>query len=164
VVALKRILVATDFGKAADVALTYGRELGRAFGAELDVLYVCEHVVTAFGMDGHVPDLPDLQKELEQTARTRLETLLNDEDRTMLQAKTVLLTSNTPALAIVNYAKEHGTDLILVGTHGRGGVAHLFMGNVAERVVRMAPCPVLTVRHPEREFVLPDALVSVVKA
>jgi nucleotide-binding universal stress UspA family protein len=115
-------------------------------------------------MDGHVPDLPDLQKELEQTARTRLETLLNDEDRTMLQAKTVLLTSNTPALAIVNYAKEHGTDLILVGTHGRGGVAHLFMGNVAERVVRMAPCPVLTVRHPEREFVLPDALVSVVKA
>jgi nucleotide-binding universal stress UspA family protein len=106
VVALKRILVATDFGKAADVALTYGRELGRAFGAELDVLYVCEHVVTAFGMDGHVPDLPDLQKELEQTARTRLETLLNDEDRTMLQAKTVLLTSNTPALAIVNRA--HG--------------------------------------------------------
>ena len=51
-----------------------------------------------------------------------------------------------------------------MGTHGRGGVAHLLMGSVAERVVRTAPCPVLTVRHPEHEFVLPDALVAVAKA
>ena len=49
-------------------------------------------------------------------------------------------------------------DLIIAGTQGRGGVAHLLMGSVAERVVRTAPCPVLTVRHPEHEFVIPDAL------
>ena len=47
-------------------------------------------------------------------------------------------------------------DVIVIGTHGRGGMAHLLMGSVAEIVVRMAPCPVLTVRHPEHEFVLPD--------
>jgi len=51
-----------------------------------------------------------------------------------------------------------------MGTHGRNGVTHLLMGSVAERVVRIAPCPVLTVRHPEREFVVPDALVAVATA
>ena len=65
-----------------------------------------------------------------------------------------------PAHAITEYAKEAAVDLIVLGTHGRGAVAHLLMGSVAERVVRTAPCPVLTVRHPEHEFVLPDALVA----
>jgi nucleotide-binding universal stress UspA family protein len=51
-----------------------------------------------------------------------------------------------------------------MGTHGRGAIAQILMGSVAERVVRIAPCPVLTVRHPEHEFVLPDALVAVAKA
>ena len=60
-----------------------------------------------------------------------------------------------PWAEIVRYAKEGGLDLIIVGTHGRGMLGHLLMGSVAEKVVRMAPCPVLTVRHPQHEFVLP---------
>jgi nucleotide-binding universal stress UspA family protein len=88
---------------------------------------------------------------------------LSAEDRRDLHSKAVVLTSTTPALSIVQYARDAKVDLIVVGTHGRGAVAHLFLGSVAERVVRMAPCPALTVRHPEREFVLPDAL-QVVKA
>ena len=71
------------------------------------------------------------------------------------------MTSNSPAIEIVDYARKNGIDLIVMGTHGRGAIAHFFMGSVAERVVRMAPCPVLTVRNSEREFVLPDALVAV---
>jgi nucleotide-binding universal stress UspA family protein len=70
------------------------------------------------------------------------------------------LTSAAPALAIVEYASANGIDLIVVGTHGRRAVAHLLMGSVAERVVRTAPCPVLTVRHPEHEFIRPDTLVA----
>jgi nucleotide-binding universal stress UspA family protein len=70
----------------------------------------------------------------------------------------VVRTSNATAAAIVDYAKTLNADLIVMGTHGRGPVSHLFIGSVAERVVRTAPCPVLTVRHPEREFVAPDAL------
>jgi nucleotide-binding universal stress UspA family protein len=54
--------------------------------------------------------------------------------------------------------------LIVLGTHGRGGMTHLLMGSVADRVVRTAPCPVLTVRTPEHEFVLPDALEALVRA
>ena len=65
------------------------------------------------------------------------------------------------ARRIADYAKKTGTDLILMGTHGRGMMGHLFMGSVAERVVRIAPCPVLTLRRPEHEFVLPDALQAV---
>jgi nucleotide-binding universal stress UspA family protein len=67
-------------------------------------------------------------------------------------------------MAIVDFAKEINVDLIVMGTHGRGAVAHLLMGSVAERVVRTAPCPVLTVRHPEHEFVHPDALVASTQA
>ena len=57
-------------------------------------------------------------------------------------------------IEIVRYAKERDIDLIVMGTHGRGFMAHMLMGSVAEKVVRKAPCPVLTVRHPEHEFVL----------
>ena len=74
-----------------------------------------------------------------------------------------MITSNVTAGTIVEYAESESADLIVMGTHGRGAVAHLLMGSVAERVVRIAPCPVLTVRHPEHEFVLPDALVAVEK-
>ncbi len=59
-------------------------------------------------------------------------------------------------MEIVRYAKEKDIDLIVMGTHGLGFVAHLLMGSVAEKVVRKAPCPVLTVRHPEHEFVIPE--------
>ena len=63
---------------------------------------------------------------------------------------------NSPGRSIGNYANSAGIDLIIVGTQGRGAVSRLLLGSVAERVVQTAPCPVLTVHHPEREFVLPE--------
>jgi nucleotide-binding universal stress UspA family protein len=68
--------------------------------------------------------------------------------------------SDAPADEIVTFAKTMAADLIVMGTHCRAGVSHLLMGSVAERVIRTAPCPVLTVRHPEREFVVMDAPAS----
>ena len=164
-IALKRILVATDFGEAAEVALNYGREFARLFGADIHVLHVADSVAAhGSGAEGFVPNYEELQREVDAAARRQLDTLLTDEDRTTLKAKPVLLTPSATALTIVQYATESRADLILIGTHGRSTMAHLLMGNVAERVVRVAPCPVLTVRHPEREFVLPDALIAVAKA
>jgi nucleotide-binding universal stress UspA family protein len=164
-IALKRILVATDFGEAAGVALTYSRELARQFGASLEVVHVADNVMAGgSGADGFIVDLSDTQRNLESGALRQLDALVDEEARSMLKAKTILLTSNSPALAIVDYAKESQADLIVMGTHGRRGAAHLLMGSVAERVVRIAPCPVLTVRHPEREFVMPDALVALARA
>ena len=163
-IALKKILVATDFSEPSDAALAYGCELARNFGGQLVVLHVVENTLTAaVGADGFVFTLPDLQTTVEAAGQKRVDELISLEDRTLLRAQGVIVTSNAPAFAIVEYAKGSDINLIVIGTHGRGGMAHLLLGSVAERVVRSAPCPVLTVRHPEREFVLPDALVAVTK-
>ena len=161
---LKNILVATDFGEASDAALNYGRDLARTYGATLHVLHVAENVYARYADDGAMAFLPQMQSEIENAARKRMAGLVTDEDRTMLHAKEVVLTALGAAEAIVEYAKAHTVDIIVMGTHGRRALAHLLMGSVAERVVRTAPCPVLTVRHPEHEFIAPDALVAVARA
>jgi nucleotide-binding universal stress UspA family protein len=163
-IALQHILVATDFGEPSDAALIYGQELARTYHATLHVLHVVDDMYLRMGGDAYVAVLPDLQRDAELAARERLDALLVDNDPTPLPVRKVTLTSAAPATAIVDYAKANGIDLIVVGTHGRRAVAHLLMGSVAERVVRTAPCPVLTVRHPEHEFVRPDALVAIAGA
>jgi len=161
-IALNNILVATDFGEASDAALAYGRELARSFGARLHVLHVTEDVsVNAFATEAYAASIPGLQGEVDDEARRKLDALIADNDACGPSARAIVLSSTAPALEIVECAKDRAIDLIVVGTHGRGPFAHMMMGSVAERVVRLAPCPVLTVRHPEHEFVLPDALVAV---
>ena len=165
-IALKHILVATDFGEASDAALAYGRELARTFGAALEVVHVIDDLNVRFGEYPSYPALGRLQSESDAAARTRLNALLSEEDRQALRARAVVLISTSPAEAIASYATDAmpRIGMIVVGTHGRGRMAHLLMGSVAERVVRIAPCPVLTVRHPQHEFVLPDALQTVARA
>jgi nucleotide-binding universal stress UspA family protein len=156
---LKDILVATDFGEASNTALLYGRDLARRFGARLHVIHVVDLLVAHVGAsEGLIGNLQELQEDDEAQAERDVQALLSDEDRQMLRARTVVTTSSTPAEAIVDYAKAQNIGLIVVGTHGRRAMARLFVGSVAERVVRSAPCPVLTVRHPEHEFIVPDAL------
>ena len=164
-ITLKKILVATDFSEPSDAALAYGRELARTFGASLTVLHIADNILTrAYGAEGVVLADPELQREIETSAQRQVDAVLVDEDRKMLGAVGLVITSNSPSAAIVTYARDASVDLIVMGTHGRGAIAKLLMGSVAERVVRIAPCPVLTVRHPEHEFVLPDALVAIAKA
>jgi nucleotide-binding universal stress UspA family protein len=160
---LKNVLVATDFGRTSETALMYGREPARTFGAKLHVLHVADDMMR-YSLDGGAVLPPELQGEVEDAARGRLEKLLGDDDRKELGAIAVLRTSPTPADSIVEYATEAGIDTIVVGTHGRRALAHVLLGSVAERVVRTAPCPVLTVRHPEHEFVVRDAIVADAKA
>jgi len=155
---INNILVATDFGAASDSALNYGRQLARNFGARLHVLHVVENALLWAGVDSGGIDVRMLQAEIQEAAREKLRSLLTDEDRQELRALNATRTESNPAYAIVTYAKSENIDLIVMGTHGRGLMAHLLMGSVAEKVVRIAPCPVLTVRSPEHEFVLPDAL------
>lgn len=163
-ISLKRILVPTDFGEASDAALNYARALARAFGASISVLHVADNVLLqSAGIEGYVA-YPEMQRGIEEAARRQLEAAIGDDDRRELRAQTVLRISNATALTIITYAREHDVDLIVMGTHGRGAMAHLFMGSVAERVVRTSPCPVLTVKHPEHEFVIPDALMRVAHA
>jgi nucleotide-binding universal stress UspA family protein len=146
-IVLKNILVATDFGPAADTALAYGRALATQFGARLHVLHVAEdHFLRPSAMD---------PAALSASARCHLEARLTAEDRGALRAQAVLERSDRPASTITAYASRTGIDVIVMGTHGRTDMIHVLMGSVAEQVVRTAPCPVLTVQHPEREFVMP---------
>jgi nucleotide-binding universal stress UspA family protein len=164
-IALKRILVATDFGEAADAALTYGRALACSFGATVHVLHVTENVyVSAFAAESYAASVPALQADVDNAARKRIHELLIDTDGSGPPTRLAVLTSNGPAIAIVEYARDNDIDLIVMGTHGRSGLKHLMMGSVAEHVVRLAACPVLTVRHPEHEFVYADALTTVAHA
>jgi nucleotide-binding universal stress UspA family protein len=167
VISLKQLLVATDFGEASDAALSYGRELSRAFGARLHIVHVVEDIS---GRLSGLPNAPESyidfgrwQRDAVNAAEADLQKLLSDEDRRVLGATAVAMLARTAPPAILKYAREHGVDLIVAGTHGRGVMRHLVMGSVAERLVRLADCPVLVVRHPEREFVLPDALQVVAK-
>jgi len=164
-IALKQVVVATDFGEAAEAALSYGREFARTFGAKLVLLHVVEDVLTRpFAAEAFTTSYPQLQQEIEAASKEQLDAALTDDDRRTLSAEAVMLRSNQPADAIAAYAAERNADILITGTHGRGAVAHMLMGSVAERLVRTAPCPVLTVRHPEHEFIGPDALVAVAKA
>ena len=151
---LNSVLVATDFGKASEAALKYGRNLARAFGCNLHVLHVDENVMSVAADEFY--STAGWQEQVDHAANNRVDALFTEQDRTRLSAKAVLRTSPAPAEAIVQYANEAHVDLIVVGTHGRSGVSHLLLGSVAEKVVRTAPCPVLVVHADEHEFILPD--------
>jgi nucleotide-binding universal stress UspA family protein len=153
---MDNILVATDFGTTSESALNYGRQLARTFNARLHVIHVVDTTVMWAGVDGIAVDVAMVQAEIQDAAGERLRALLTEGDRRDLRATAVNRTGGSPAYVIAAYAKDAGIDLLIMGTHGRGGMAHMLMGSVA--VVRIAPCPVLTVRSPEHEFVLPDAL------
>jgi nucleotide-binding universal stress UspA family protein len=158
---ISNVLVPTDFGPASASALTYGREFARTFGAKLHVLHIVENPMMQAGPDAIGINFAAIQADLEAAAQRSFDSLLTAEDREQLKAVTAIRTGGTPAHEVVAYAKLNGVDVIIMGTHGRGLISHALMGSVAEKVVRIAPCPVLTVRHPEHEFVLPDALVVV---
>jgi nucleotide-binding universal stress UspA family protein len=108
--------------------------------------------------------VPELQGEVEDRAQQQIDHLLTDEDRAALHARPVVITAANKAEAIATYAKVHDIDVIVMGTHGRGAIGHLFMGSVAEHVVRTATCPVLTVHESQRQCIVPDSLVAVERA
>jgi nucleotide-binding universal stress UspA family protein len=152
---LKRILVPTDFSEFSQHALVYATAFAEKFGAELHLL----HVVQDIGV--LVPDLvtaaPPMIPSVDQmttAARGALDRVAqeNQLDRFNVHKH---VSQGAPFYEIIRLAKEADIDLIVMGTHGRGGLKHMLMGSVSEKVVRKSPCPVLTVRHPEHEFVHP---------
>lgn len=157
---IKNILVATDFSTPSDVALNYARDLCRSYDAAMHVLHVVDDVTTRYSTEMGFA-FPDLQTGLEETARKQLDALVTNDDRQSIRVVPAVRVAPSAADGITRYAVENLIDLIVVGTHGRGALKQLLMGSVAERVVRTAPCPVLTVREREREFLVPDALQAV---
>ena len=151
-IALKHVLVATDFSEPSAVALDYGRDLARSYGATLHVIHVIEERLALHG-----PEIgfayADIERNIEAGVRRDLDAALTADDRETLNARTVITRAGNVSHAIIEYAKHNAIDLIIVGTHGRGAIQRFLIGSVAERVMRTAPCPVLTVRTNERDFI-----------
>ncbi len=151
---LARILLPTDFSERGAEATKYACALAEQFNAELHVLHVLPNPDVAVFDFGISPELSEHVQRAKEAAREELERVVDlkwAEGRTIV--KTVV---EGPAFVeIVRYAREHEIDLIVLGTHGRSGLAHVLLGSVAEKVVRKASCPVLTVRPEGHQFVMP---------
>jgi len=149
-----KILVPTDFSEPSHAALNCARELVQAFGGSLHVIHVLEDSelrgVVGEGYIGPSPTLPQREGLMEQAARDQLERLFDETDRKRLDTHLGVVTGD-PVHEILWYAQQHDIDLVVMGTHGRTGIAHVLLGSVAEHVVRKSVCPVLTmhgVRQP----------------
>ena len=145
---IAHILVPLDFSTNAARALRYAKTLASRFGASLELLHVVEDPFTsgAWSSEIYVPNIVELRGSLVKDAEQRLAV---DQSALSLEGVPTIATVRTGPVGytIVEYAQAVHADLIVMGTHGRTGLAHIFMGSVAERVVRTAPCPVLTVRE-----------------
>lgn len=143
---IKRILFPTDFSACAECAYTHAAFLAKKHHAELHVLNV--QVMPYFEGEspadyGHRAVADELKVALE----ARMQTLYQNRQDAGFALVPVLRTDTAADLAVLDYAEAKDIDLIVMGTHGRHGLEHFLMGSVAERVVRMATCPVLTVRE-----------------
>jgi len=152
-IALQRILVPHDFSETSEAAVKYAVALAKNFGARLHLLHVGDQARLA--LDTEFP--LGLEGAVEDAVRERLLKILTPAEQADLKPE-FAVRAGVPATEIIRYAKDHDVDLIVMGTHGRGFVGHALMGSVAEKVVRTAPCPVLSVQTKQHEFVMPDAV------
>ncbi len=144
-----RIICPVDFSEGSDSALEHAAGLARKLGVELELVHIYQ--VPALAMpDGAVLASPTYLANLTSRAQQELEVKRAQVAGQGLQVTTTLLQGD-PADSIVEHADKRGASLIVMGTHGRTGLSRMLLGSVAERVVRCARVPVLTVRNSEAE-------------
>jgi nucleotide-binding universal stress UspA family protein len=140
----RRILCPTDFSPTSSAALEHATAMARAFGAELLLVHVVPEMNYPLRSFGMAAVLPDARRELQAKAGETLRALAG-KIRSDVAVRTVVADGEVHA-AILQCAKLESADMIVMGTHGHTGLKHAMLGSTAERVVRLAECPVLTVR------------------
>lgn len=143
---IRTILAPTDFSVHASAAVRYACALAEKFGAALHLLHVLSEIVPV-GPDPMLAPVfaPEFYQESEASAREALETALNPSWGRPVSVET-FVRWGSPVETVIGHASKHSIDLIVIATHGRTGLSHIFLGSVAERIVREGPCPVLTIR------------------
>jgi universal stress protein A len=146
----KKILVPLDFSPTSLAAVETALELAARFDASLELVHVWEPP-PIYGPDALVAGGMSLYMELEEhrrrAAKKEMENLVARLEQRGLRGIRTHVERGPPAPVILDVATKGGFDLVVMGTHGRTGVSRFFMGSVAEKVVRLSPIPVLTVRH-----------------
>lgn len=149
---LERILVPTDFSDSARQALTYGISFAQEYKAELLLLHVVETIPVGYASDLFPVPMAEVFQEMSGYARAEL-AKLGKIAREKGIAVREIVTQGKPSSEIVRMAKDETVDMIVLGTHGTGMLDKALFGSTTERVVRKAPCPVLTCRLAEHKFV-----------
>jgi nucleotide-binding universal stress UspA family protein len=142
-----RILVPYDFSPASEAALKMAADLHRSLGGALKLVHLVSTPLLAVSVAGEMPMPPPSQQDLSQLEGELREAAVRAVPDAQPELE-VALTADLGGGVIVS-AERWGATLIVMGTHGRGGIKRLLLGSVAEHVVRTSPCPVMTVRGPE---------------
>jgi nucleotide-binding universal stress UspA family protein len=152
VINLKRILVPTDFSESARHALLYGTSFAREYEGELVLLHVVENLTVGYASDLFPVPMAEVFDEISGYAKAELAKLGTEVREKGIRVRE-LVVQGKPSAEIVRVAREETADMIVLGTHGKGMLDKALFGSTAERVIRRAPCPVLTVGLEEHEFV-----------
>ncbi len=158
-ITINKILMPTDFSDFSKHALKYAESFASQYRAKLYLLHVISDIpdFSAFYLK-HFPleniNEEEICREVENRVRSEMERLISEDIKENIEVEPAVVVG-VPSLEIINFAKEKSIDLIVIATHGRTGLKHVLFGSTAEKVVRGSPCPVMTVRHPEHEFILP---------
>ncbi len=141
------ILVPSDFSECGQSAWNHAVQLAKQHGSRIVVLYVVEPVLSHYGLVGLIPVVRELEEQHDIESRLKLKELVDKASEQGLTVEGKTLTGK-PAQCVLDAAKEVNADLIVMGTHGRSGLARDHIGSTAERVVRQSSVPVLVV-HPD---------------
>jgi len=151
-ISLRKIVVPQDFSEYSLHALKYAVTLGGLFNSELLVLHVVEPIVYPADFSFGQVSIPAMEEEIRKHSEEQLNELVAREIPKNVKAVPIIRVGK-PFIEIIDIAKSENADLIVISSHGRTGVDHVLFGSTADKVVRKAPCPVLTVRPHEHEFV-----------
>ncbi len=151
---LKIIMAPTDFSKYSRHAFLYAESLAKEYKAKLIVIHVVEDKLPTFVSEYTAVPMEEIVEAEEKKAMKELKAFAKSEVEPGIKME-LIVKRGTPYLEIIKAAKEKKVDLIVIATHGRNILSHTLFGSTAERVVRKAPCPVLSVKSPEHEFIMP---------
>ena len=151
---LKKIICPVDFSEPSDAALTSGIELAEHFSAEIILCHAINEIdptpSPSYKLTHHIMEqIPQIMGQMKQNAHKTMKDLIKNHVEKRIPADHRVLIGD-PAKRIIKLAEDEEADLIVMATHGRSGIKGLFFGSVAEKVVRSASCPVLTMRYNEK--------------
>ncbi len=148
---IKKILVPIDFSDYSKNALKYAAQFAKQFNAKIYLIYVVEPMIYPADFSMGQVAIPSTDIDLHSRAEEELKKLSKEIVNGNSKVE-VLIKTGKPFVEIIESASANDIDLIIIATHGHTGVEHLLFGSTAEKVVRKAPCPVLTLREPVKGF------------